>query len=196
MEIVDGGDWISLAGVIIAGASAVWSAMAARRSRTAQAQAEEQARAAIAAAERAADAQTRAADAAERSCTAETASAAAAGRAADALEQQLAATVERQEEAEGAPWRLQYQFGDTYQLVNESPTPKFHVSLAGESIFREVAAARIDGRSSLQFMAMSAGGIGDELEVRWHRLEDRSDMAQSWIGVKPARSPRGSARTT
>lgn len=95
---MDGGDWISLAGVIVAGGSAIWAVVSARGARTAEikadgyrARAEQDARRAI--------------EAAERAATAESQSAAAAQRAADALEKQNQLLVNESEEVSRAQAR-------------------------------------------------------------------------------------------
>lgn len=180
---MDGGDWISLAGVLIAGGSAVWAVVSARRAGRAQERAEHyQVRA-----EQQAE---RATKAAERAAVAETQSAAAAERAADALEEQNRMAEAQAALEEGVPWRLQHQRGDTYELVNETPTPKFGVSISGDAIMRRPQTDRIDGYSSWTFMALSAMGMSDAIEVRWHRREDLSDDEQRWTGMKPPRPPR------
>jgi hypothetical protein len=58
---------------------------------------------------------------------------------------------------------IEHQSGDTYDLVNESAMPKFGVTVTGDSIIRPVQAPRIDGRSSLRFMAASFSGMSDAI---------------------------------
>jgi hypothetical protein len=44
---------------------------------------------------------------------------------------------------------------------------------------------RIDGRSSVDFFGFNAMGVGDRVEVTWHRREDRTDEPRQWNGNKP-----------
>jgi type II secretory pathway pseudopilin PulG len=175
---MDGGNWISLAGVVIAGGSALWAVVSARRAGRAQAKAEHyQARA-----EQQAE---RAAKAAEQAAVAETASAAAAERAAAALEKQNKMAEDQADLTEGVPWRIEFQTGSTYDLWNDTQTPKFHVQISGEGVLRARTIERIDGRSSADFMGLNASGVGDRVEVTWHRREDQSDEPRRWSGNKP-----------
>jgi hypothetical protein len=177
---MNAGNWISLAAVVVAGGSALWSVVSARRASRAQAKAEHyQARA-----EQQAE---RATKAAEHAAVAETASAAAAERAADALEKQNKMAEDQTDLAEGVPWRIEFQTGSTYDLWNDTQTPKFHVQISGEGVLRDKTVERIDGRSSTDFMALNAMGIGDRVDVTWHRREDQSDETQRWSGNKPPR---------
>lgn len=175
-------DWITLAGVLVAAVSAGVAWVQARQARGAQ----ESARRDQARAEQQAE---RATKAAERAAVAEAESAKAAARAADALEKQNAMAAVKAALVEGVPWRLEYQRGDTYELINESATPKFGVRVTGESIpsNRKGQKDRVDGRSSLTFMAHSAFGSSSDIDVRWHRREDLSDEEQLWTGTKPAK---------
>lgn len=168
---MDGGDWISLAGVVVAGGSAIWTVVWAIRAKRSEDSAKEQAGLAIKAAIDAASAAERSAGAAERS--------------ASALEAQAQIAIEQADAAEGVPWRLAHHRGDTYLLHNESDTPKFHVEITGPRIRRPVSAERVDGRSSVKFMAIPAGSLGDEVVVVWQRREDKSDTRRTWSGVKP-----------
>jgi hypothetical protein len=175
---MDGGNWISLAGVVVAGGSALWAVVSARRASQAQAKAEHyQARA-----ERQAE---RATKAAEDAAVAEMESAAAAKRAADALERQNRIAEEQADLAEGVPWRIEFQTGSTYDLWNDTQTPKFHVQISGEGVLRAKTIEHIDGRSSADFMGLNAMGVGDRVEVAWHRREDQSDEPRRWSGNKP-----------
>jgi hypothetical protein len=175
---MNAGDWITLAGVIIAGGSAVWSVISARRASKAQFEAAHyQARA-----EQQAE---RARKAAEDAAVAQSESAAAARRAADALEKQNRMAEEQADLAEGVPWRIAHRAGSTYDLRNDTETPKFHVHIAGEGVLRPKTVDRIDGRSSTDFMGLDAMGVGDQVEVTWHRREDHSDEPRRWTGTKP-----------
>ena len=148
------------------------SAVSARRARKAQAQAEIQAKRAVVAAEKSAEAEVQSADAAARS--------------AAALEQTNRTAQERADLAEGVPWRIEYQRGSTYELWNDTGTPKFAVTIAGEGVLRNKTEPRVDGRSCTTFMGLDAMGVGDQVVVTWHRNEDRSDAPRTWTGHKPA----------
>lgn len=178
------GDWISLAGVIVAAAvavvSAVWAVRAARRADAADVRAEQNRVAAEQQAERA----TRAA---EQAAAAEVESARAAERSAAALEEQNRRAEEAAAAAEGVPWRLAYQRGSRYELWNDSDTPKFHVQISGEGVLRNVSRERVDGRSPVEFMGLDAFGVGNEVVVTWHRRQDGTDAVLTWTGTKPAR---------
>src|SRR4051794_13494384 len=109
---MDGGDWISLAGVVVSAGSAVWAVVSARRARAAEvttdgyrAKAEEYARRATGAAEDAATAQHRSAEAAQR--------------AAGALERQNQLADEQANLAEAVPWRIEFRSGSKYDLWND-----------------------------------------------------------------------------
>jgi hypothetical protein len=177
-------DWINLVGVTIAALSALWAVISARKAKAAEAAADSyRARAETYA--------KQAADAAEKAAMAEQQSAEAAQRAADALEAQHQLAVDQAEADEGVPWRLSHRKGDTYELHNDTTTPKHHVSVQGTRILRPVTAERIDGRSSIEFMAIPFSGGDERVTVTWHRTPDMSDPAKEWTGTKPAK-PRGS----
>jgi hypothetical protein len=175
---MDGGNWISLAGVVVAGGSALWAVVSARRASRAQANAAHyQARA-----EQQAE---RATKAAEKAAVAETESAAAARRAADALERQNQLAEEQNDRAEGVPWRIEFRTGSMYGLWNDTDTPKFHVHIGGEGVLRPRTVPRLDGRSCTDFMGANIVGRGDNVEITWHRREDQSDQPHRWSGNKP-----------
>jgi hypothetical protein len=175
---VNAGNWITLAGVVVAGGSAIWSVISARRAAVARARADHyQARAEQ-------DAE-RATKAAEDAAAAERRSAAAAERAAEALEHQNRMAEEQADLAEGVPWRISYREGSLYDVWNETDTPKFHVQISGAGVLREKTIDRIDGRSSSDFMGRNAMGVGDQVVVTWHRREDGSDKPRQWAGNKP-----------
>jgi len=89
--------------------------------------------------------------------------------------------------AEGVPWRIAYRTGSLYDLWNDTETPKFHVHISGEGVLREKTVDRIDGRSSTDFMGLDAAGVGDQVDVTWHRRQDLSDKPRRWKGNKPAK---------
>jgi len=188
-SIVDGGDWIGLAGVVVAAGSAVLAAVAARKAGRSQTKAEEQARESTVAAERAADAQARSAGAAERSATAESKSADAAVRAAAALERQLQVAEDQADLAEGVPWRLEWRSGTKFNLWNSTDSPKFDVRIEGTGVARARTVERIDGQSSVDFTGNIAWVKNSHrVDVTWHRREDHSDEPRRWTGSTP---PRG-----
>jgi hypothetical protein len=91
---------------------------------------------------------------------------------------------ERADLAEGVPWRIAYQTGSTYDLWNDTDTPKYHVQISGEGVLREKTVDRIDGRSNADFMGLNAMGVGDRVDIAWHRREDRSNQLRRWSGNK------------
>ncbi len=197
---VDAGDWISLAGVLIAGCSAIGATVSACRARDAKAdaeraraRAEEDARRAIAAAEKAAIAQGE--------------SAAAAQRAADALEMHNQLTATRDVEHSKSQARNVVVTAGTRNgrrglvVRNDSDEPiyKLHVDLPGggwrllrawtrgvdpvpDSVFREVL---LGGDStiadSLFVLETSAGEAADEQAfVRILRVRFRDARSVWW----------------
>jgi catechol 2,3-dioxygenase-like lactoylglutathione lyase family enzyme len=88
--------------------------------------------------------------------------------------------------AEDAPWRIVHRRGMTYELRNVTDTPKFHVQISGEGVLRPTTAKRVDGQSSIGFMGLDAMGVSDQIDVSWHRREDRSDEPSTSSGIKPS----------
>lgn len=168
---MDAGDWISLAGVGVAGGSAIWAAASARAAKNAQVVADDRAEAAVKA--------ERAAVAAQRDIADQV------SRYADIEAERSRRAADDAEAAEGVPWRLLHHRGDMYEALNESDRPKFGVVVEGPKLINPEMAARVDGRSSMQFRAIPAAGLGDEIVVTWHRLEDKSDAPRTWSGIKP-----------
>jgi hypothetical protein len=84
-------------------------------------------------------------------------------------------------------WGIRYREGSLYDVFNDGDTPKFGVKIAGEGVLRDVTVERLDGRSSTDFMGLDASGIGDTVEIAWHRREDKSDEPRRWVGNKPAK---------
>ncbi|MCV7006755.1 hypothetical protein [Mycobacterium gordonae] len=174
-------EWISLAGVVVTVVATTWAIVSAKRAAAAQsAAAHYQARA-----EQNAE---RATKAAEDAAVAQRQAALEAGRAAAALEEQNRRAEEQSELAEGVPWRITYRKGSLYDLWNDTGTTKFGVQISGEGVLRAKTVDRFYGRSSVEFLGLDAMGVGDEVEVRWHRREDHSDEPpQLWVGNKPPR---------
>jgi hypothetical protein len=181
---VNGGNWISLAGVVIAGGSAIWAVVSARRARGAQQTANHyQARA-----EQAAE---RATKAAEEAATAQRLSAAEAQRAADALVKQNQMAEEMAAAAEGVPWRIAYREGALWELWNDSDLPKFKVEIGGSAVVAHRTRSlidRIDGHSSHEFWGNTSwNGAEPRVEVAWHRRADGEGNPLSWSGRLPPR---------
>ncbi|SHR31618.1 hypothetical protein [Mycobacteroides abscessus] len=171
---MDAGDWINLAGVVVSASAAIWAAVSASKSKTAQDEATKQAGIATQAAVDAAGAEQRSADAAERS--------------ANALEEQNQMAADQAAIAEGVPWSIRYRSGSTYELWNDSDTPKFAVRVSGPGIRGEVTAEQIHGRSCITFMNMAFWGAkNDQVVVNWHRLASSGDPELSWSGTVPAK---------
>jgi hypothetical protein len=96
------------------------------------------------------------------------------------LAAQLASTIER------APWRIEHRSGSTYELWNDSATPKFYVGITGEGVRYGRTAPRIDGHSSTSFQAPDGKHVGAQVDVTWHRRQDQSDKIRRWTGKTPA----------
>jgi hypothetical protein len=115
---------------------------------------------------------------------------AAAERSAREIKEKkgIAAQLER------APWRIEYRYGSTagstYELWNDSATPKFYVEIMGEGVLYAKTAPRIDGHKSMSFHGGDATDGGTRVDVTWHRREDQSDRARRWTGNKPPRPPQ------
>ena len=86
---------------------------------------------------------------------------------------------------ERAPWRIEYRSESTYELWNDSATPKFYVRITGEGVLYPKTAPRIDGHSSTSFHGLDAMDVGTQVDVTWHRREDQSDKPRRWTGNKP-----------
>jgi hypothetical protein len=167
-----------LAGVVIAGGSALWAVFSARRAGRAQERAEHyQARA-----EQQAE---RATKAAEHAAAAEWESAAAAKRAADALERQNRIAEEQADLAEGVPWRIEFQTGSTYDLWNDTRRPSSMCGYQAKGFSAPRPSTASTGAAPVDFMGLNAMGVGDRVEVTWHRREDQSDEPCRWSGNKP-----------
>ncbi len=96
------------------------------------------------------------------------------------LAAQLARAIER------APWRIEHRSGYTYELWNDSATPKFYVGITGEGVLYARTAPRIDGHSSMSYQVRDAMHVGTQVDVTWHRREDQSDRPRRWTGNTPA----------
>ncbi len=112
-------------------------------------------------------------------------SAGAAERAANAHKEKrrLAARLARAIERE--PWRIEHRSGSTYELWNDSATPKFYVGITGEGVLYPRTAPRIDRYSSTSFQGPDAMDVGTQVDVTWHRREDQSDKIRRWTGNTP-----------
>ena len=110
-------------------------------------------------------------------------STAAAERAARAIKEKKRIAAQQAKAIERAPWRIEYRSGSTYELWNDSATPKFYVRITGEGVLYLRTAPRIDGHSSMSFHGLDA--IDAEVDVTWHRREDQSDRPRRWTGNKP-----------
>jgi len=117
-------------------------------------------------------------------------STAAAERSAREIEEKkrLAMAIER------APWRIEYRYGSTsrstYELWNDSATPKFYVGITGEGVLYPKTTPHIDGHSSMSFHGGDAMDGGTRVDVTWHQREDQSDRPCRWTGNKPPRPPQ------
>ena len=173
---MDGGDWISLAGVIVSGGFALWSAVSATRAKASQVDAEKRAEAALKA--------ERAAVAAQRDIAAEV------KRAAD-----LSAAVAARDDADRAaieetPWDLQSIPNDSdIWLVNRSPTPKYGVRVSGESVYHEDDDEEFDAigpGARKEVGVYRTNSLDESIVIRWHQQKDRSDVERSCTETLPS----------
>jgi len=117
-------------------------------------------------------------------------SVAAAERSAREIKEKkgIAAQLER------APWRIEYRYGSTsgstYELWNDSATPKFYVEITGEGVLYPKTAPRIDGHNLMSFHGRDPMHGGTRVDVTWHLREDQSDRPCRWSGYSPARPPQ------
>ena len=100
-------------------------------------------------------------------------------RSTAAVERSARARIER------TPWRIEHRSGSTYELWNDSATPKFYVGITGEGVLYARTAPRIDGHSSMSFQVRTAMDVGTGVDVTWHRREDQSDKPRRWTWNKP-----------
>jgi hypothetical protein len=105
---------------------------------------------------------------------------AAASRSTAAAERSARARIER------TPWRIEHQSGPTYELWNDSDTPKFYVGITGKGVRYPRTAPRIDGHSSMTFQGLDAMDASTQVDVTWHRRQDQSDKPRRWTGKTPA----------
>ncbi len=115
-------------------------------------------------------------------------STAAAERAASAHEEKRRLAARLARAIERAPWRIEHRSGSTYELWNDSPTPKFYVGITGEGVLYPRTVPRIDGHSSTSFLGPDAMDVGTQVDVTWHRREDQSDKTRRWTGNTPPKS--------
>ncbi|MGC2377989.1 MAG: hypothetical protein WA622_12775 [Mycobacterium sp.] len=175
------GDWITLAGVVVALFSAGWAVVSARRARAAQDVANHYQGRAEQAAERATKA-------AEDAVVAQRDAAAAAQRAADALEKQNQMAEQLAQAAEGVPWTVEHSSGAKWKLRNMSDHPKFAVRISGPGVSRNRTPAvidRVDGRSSYEFWGSTSWGDEQRVTVSWHGRQDATDEERTWSDMMP-----------
>lgn len=182
-------DWITLTGVVIAGFSATWAVVSARRARTAQdaanhfqARAEQNAERATKAAEEAVVAQSKSAASAKRAAD-------AAERSAAAAEAQERRAIEETDAAEADPWELAPIPGDPdCYLINTTKTTKYGITVSGFKIHGGPARFDMIGpgkREELSIMRIMHPD--DSVEVTWHRRPDLSDPPQTRRMTIPSR---------
>lgn len=112
-------------------------------------------------------------------------STAAAERSAHARKEKNRIVAQQTRAIERAPWRIEHRSGSTYELWNDSATPKFYVGITGEGVLRPKTVPRIDGHSSTTFHGLDAIDAGTQVDVTWHRREDQSDRPRRWTRKKP-----------
>jgi hypothetical protein len=112
-------------------------------------------------------------------------STAAAERSARARKEKKRIAARLARAIERAPWRIEHRSGSTYELWNDSATPKFYVGITGEGVRYARTAPRIDGHSSMSFQGLDAMNVGTQVDVTWHVREDQSDKPRRWTGNTP-----------
>jgi len=110
----------------------------------------------------------------------------AEGAAAAVLRSMAAEERSARARTERMPWRIEHRSGSTYELWNDSATPKFYVGITGEGVRFPRTLPRIDGHNSTSFQGRDAMGAGTPVDVTWHRREDQSDKPRHWAGKTPA----------
>lgn len=96
-------------------------------------------------------------------------------------------------EAQKPPWLLRHSAGDTYEVVNDGPTPKFDVRAEGEPIAvvrrGHLAEDRLEAGSSLTFKAVKAMGMkSTKITALWRDTDNGEE--RTWLRELPARPPR------
>jgi len=182
-------DWAAVVSSAVAflsmlGASVGWL-LALREKRAAAAEssiAAEHTERAVQAAEAAVLAERRSADAAQQSAAAAERAASAGERAAAAQEALVSAGAAADAAELQAPWSIEPGRGSiVWNLRNRLPRRTYGVVLAADFIKSGSSAAKIDGKSSHEFMVVN--GEGRQLTVTWHWEADLSDTPSRWTGL-------------
>jgi hypothetical protein len=172
---VNAGNWISLAGVIIAGVSAILAVLSARRARKAESAAAEHERQALEAARDAAGHAKRSADAEER--------------VAGVAESQERRQSEEIDAVDADPWMLEPIPGeDNCYLINRSKSPKYGVSVAGLKVHNGPAQFDAIGPGKRKELSvMRIYHPDDSIQITWYRKPDHSDAPQTRPETIPSR---------
>ena len=109
-------------------------------------------------------------------------STAAAKRSARTIKEKKRIAAQQAQAIQRAPWRIEHRSNSTYELLNDSPTPKFYVRITGEGVLYGRTAPRIDGHSSMSFEGLEGMEAGTRVDVTWHRRQDQSDKRRRWTG--------------
>ncbi|MCA2253868.1 ADP-ribosylglycohydrolase family protein [Mycobacterium intracellulare] len=86
------------------------------------------------------------------------------------------------------PWRITHRGGSMYELRNATDAPMFGVEVAGSGVVRKEKAHRIDARGGIGFLGLDVFGGDNQIDITWHRREDRSDPLQTWSTFRPPSS--------
>jgi hypothetical protein len=174
-DLVNAGNWISLAGVIIAGVSAALAVRSARRAGKAESAAAAHERQALEAAQDAAGHAKRSADAEERVAT--------------VTEAQQSREATEAEEAEGDPWQLDPIPGDPdCYLINRTKYPKYGVAVVGLMIHNGPAEFDVIGPGKREELSiMRIAHPDNSVEITWYRRRDLSDSPQTKRETIPSR---------
>ena len=111
-------------------------------------------------------------------------STAAAEQSARGVKEKKRIVAQQARAIERAPWRIEYQSGSTYELWNDSATPKFYVRITGEGVLHPKTAPRVDGHSSIIFHGLDPRMSVPQVDITWHRRKDQSDRPRHWTGNK------------
>ena len=172
---MNAGNWISLAGVIIAGVSATVAVLSARGARKAESAAAEHERQALEAARDAAGHAKRSADAEER--------------VAGVAESQERRQSDETDAVDADPWMLEPIPGeDNCYLINRSKSSKYGVSVAGLKVHNGPAQFDAIGPGKCKELSiMRIYDPDDSVQISWYRKSDHSDPRQSTTETIPSR---------
>jgi hypothetical protein len=172
---VNAGNWINLAGVLIAGAAAILAVRSACRARKAESAAAEHQRAALEAAQDAAGHAKRSADAEQR--------------IANVAESRQQHQAEENQALDADPWEMAPIPGrDNCNLINRTKTPKYGVTVSGKKIHNSPERFDLIGPGKpVELSVMRFWHPDDSIQVTWHTRQDLADPPQTKREIIPSR---------